>query len=192
MRGARLAAPLFGLVAAAVLTACGVPPSDVIEAGAPASGMVSPDPGPTSTSPTVSLFFLRDGEPAPYPRRTADAADLEAVVRLLFEGPTREEAATATTRLPRLRTAPRVTVVDDGLLSVRLPDGTASLSRPAMLQLTCTVLHAAPPSPTVAARPTASTGGGAVAVSEGTGSLHVSGDGWMMTQSGDACPAVTR
>jgi len=191
VKGARAAGPLFGITAAAVLTACGVPPSDVIEAGAPASGIVSPGPAPTSTPGTVSLFFLHDGSLKPYPRRTGDAADIRTVVRLLFEGPTGNEAATATTRLPRLKEAPRVTIADDGI-SVRLPDGTPSLSRQAMLQLTCTVAYAAPPPPAAARRPTAGTDAGRAADDATAGSLHVLGDGWTMTQSGHACPVAPR
>lgn len=187
-----MAAPLCAITAAAVLTACGVPPSDVIEAGAPASGIVSPSPAPTSTPATVSLFFLHDGSLQPYPRRTGDAAEIRTVVRLLFEGPTGNETATATTRLPRLKEAPRVTIADDGDLSVRLPDGTPSLSRQAMLQLTCTVAYAAPPSHAASRRPTAGTDAGRAAGDATAGSIHVLGDGWTMTRSGHACPVVPR
>ncbi|MFJ8547319.1 hypothetical protein ACIRFH_36200 [Streptomyces sp. NPDC093586] len=177
MKGSRTAALLSGLTAAAVLTACGVPPSGVIEAGAPASGMFSPSASPPSTPATVSLFFLRDGNLTPYPRRIDDAGDIEAVVHLLFEGPAANEAATATTELPRLTDAPRV-VVADGILFVQLPGGTAPLSRRAMFQLTCTVNHAEADGGT--ARPSA------VSVN-----LHVLGDGWTMTQSDHACPVVS-
>ncbi|MFH8975095.1 hypothetical protein [Streptomyces sp. NPDC017890] len=178
MKGSRTAALLSGLTAAAAvaLTACGVPPSGVIEAGAPASGMFSPSAAPPSTPATVSLFFLRDGDLTPYPRRIDDVGDLEAVVHLLFEGPAAKETATAITELPRLTDAPRV-VVADGILFVQLPGETAPLSRRAMLQLTCTVNHA-------------EADGGTARRSDLSGSLHVLGDGWTMTQSDYACPVV--
>ncbi|GAB2455600.1 hypothetical protein [Streptomyces incanus] len=178
MRGSRTAALLSGLtaVAAVALTACGVPPSGVIETGAPASGMFSPSATPPSTPATISLFFLRDGELTPYPRRIDDAGDLEAVVLMLFEVSAANEAATATTELPRLTDAPRVTI-DGGILFVKLPGETAPLSRRAMLQLTCTVNHA-------------EAAGGTVPRSAMSLSLHVLGDGWTRTESDHACPVV--
>ncbi|WP_081235486.1 GerMN domain-containing protein [Streptomyces viridosporus] len=192
MRGSRTAALLSGLtaVAAVALTACGVPPSGVIETGAPASGMFSPSATPPSTPATIPLFFLRDGELTPYPRRIDDAGDLEAVVRLLFEGPTANEAAMATTELPRLTDAPRM-AIDGGILFVKLPGETAPLSRRAMLQLTCTVNHAASPVPTAVPRADAEADGDTARRSAAPSSLHVFGDGWAMTQSDHACPVVS-
>ncbi|MFE0548947.1 hypothetical protein ACFW3A_05790 [Streptomyces pilosus] len=192
MRRSRTAALLSGLtaVAAVALTACGVPPSGVIETGAPASGMVSPSATPPPTPATVPLFFLRDRELIPYPRRIGDAGDFEAVIRLLFEGPAANEAATATTELPRLTDAPRV-AIDSGILFVKLPGETAPLSRRAMLQLTCTVNHAAVPAPTTAPRADTEADGDTARRSAAPSSLHVFGDGWAMTQSDHACPVVS-
>ncbi len=198
----------FTAVAALALTACGVPPSGVIEAGAPASGLISADPAPPSTPATVSLFFLRDGDLTPYPRRTDDAGDLEAVVRLLFEGPAGNETATATTELPRLTDAPRAVTVD-GTLFVRLPGETEPLSRRALLQLTCTVNHVALSVPTTVshteakakakakaeaeAKARAEAGAGDVPAhgAAAPGGLQVSGDGWTMTQPDHACPVAS-
>ncbi len=201
-----MAALLSGLTAAATLAACGVPPSGVIEAGEPASGMFSPSPGPPSPAAAV-LFFLRDDELTAY-RRSAEAGDSEAVVRLLFEGPTASESATATTELPRLTDASRVTTGADGILSVQLPDRAAPLSRRAMLQLVCTVAQAAPSLPLPAGADAAADDaahdddhddhdgeratGGAAPSSTVAGSVRVSGNGWTMTQSDDACPLAIR
>ena len=190
MRGSRTAALLSGLTAAVALTACGVPPSGVIEAGAPASGMVSPSATPPSTPATISVFFLRDGELMPYPYRIGDAGNLEAVVRLLFEASAANEVPAVTTELPRLTDAPRVAIADDGILSVRLPGETAPLSRRAMLQLTCTVNHAASLVPTAVPRAEAEADGDTARRSAAPDSLHVFGDGWSMTQSDHACPVV--
>lgn len=189
MRGSRTAALLSGLtaVAAVALTACGVPPSGVIETGAPASGMFSPSATPPSKPATISLFFLRDGELMPYPRRIDDAGDLEAVVRLLFEGPAENEAATATTELPRLTEAPRL-AIDSGILFVKLPGETARLSRRAMLQLTCTVHHATSPVPTAAPRADAEADDDTASRPAAPSSLHVFGDGWATTQPDHTCP----
>uniref|UniRef100_A0AAU3GWV4 GerMN domain-containing protein n=1 Tax=Streptomyces sp. NBC_01401 TaxID=2903854 RepID=A0AAU3GWV4_9ACTN len=179
-----MAAPLFGLMAAATLAACGVPPSGVIEAGEPASGMVSP--GPMSPSPvTTSLFFLHDGDLTAYPR-TTNTGSIAVAVRLLFEGPTAHESATATTELPRLSQASLVTTGDDGILSVQLPDETSPLSHRAMLQLVCTVAQVTPSLPMSQADAEAA-GGAAPSFSVPSG-VRVRGDGWTMTQSDDACP----
>lgn len=152
--------------------------------------MFSPGATPPSTPATISLFFLRDGELMPYPRRIDDAGDFEAVVRLLFEGPAANEAATATTELPRLTDAPRV-AIDGGILFVKLPGETAPLSRRAVLQLTCTVNHAASPVPTAVPRADAEADGDTARRSAAPSSLHVFGDGWAMTQSDHACPVVS-
>ncbi|MFD9520487.1 hypothetical protein [Streptomyces sp. NPDC059979] len=177
-----MTARLVGLAAALTLpltlTACGVPPSDVIQAGEPASGMLAP--GPTPSAPAaVSLYFLDDGDLTAYPRKIGDPADLGAVVGWLFGGPTTSEAATATTELPRLKGTPEVTAGSGNTVSIRLPDDVGPLSRPAMLQLACTIAHTsgALAGPSAAQRSPAHT------------SVHVLGDGWTMSQSADSCPA---
>ncbi|MEV0787202.1 hypothetical protein AB0I52_30410 [Streptomyces sp. NPDC050423] len=179
-----MAALLSGLTAAAALTACGVPPSGVIEAGGPASGMFSHSPR-SSRPATASLFFLHDGDLTAYPRRT-DAGGPEVVVRLLFEGPTASESATATTELPRMMDVSWVTTGDDGILSVQLTDEAAPLSRQAMLQLACTVAQVTPSRPVPPADAEAARG--AARSSSAPSSVRVRGDGWTMTQSGYACP----
>ncbi|MFF4242863.1 hypothetical protein ACFYY2_00110 [Streptomyces sp. NPDC001822] len=178
-----MAALLFGLTAAAVLAACGVPPSGVIEAGGPATGMISP--GPRPSSPTTTLFFLRDGDLTAYPRMIG-AGDLEAVIRLLFKGPTASESTTATTELPRLTDAFWVMTGDDGILTVQLADEADPLSRKAMLQLACTVAQTTPSGPEPPAD--AGTVGGAAHRSSAPSSIRVRGDGWTMKQSPYACP----
>ncbi|MFI9466088.1 hypothetical protein ACIHBQ_01205 [Streptomyces sp. NPDC052492] len=188
-RGGRTAPLLTGLVTAVVLAGCGVPASDVIEAGAPAGGMADPSPAPTEAPASVSLFFLTDGDgdgaPRAFPRLADDAGDLEGVVRLLFEGPNVKEAAVAVTELPRLKNAPRVSVAGDGTVTVRLPGETAPLSRLAMLQLTCTVAYTAPLA--VTAVPRAEEG---PAEDLAPGAVLVSGNDWTMTQPITECPAA--
>ncbi|MFD7921754.1 hypothetical protein ACFV3R_21315 [Streptomyces sp. NPDC059740] len=187
MRGARVAALLSGLTAAVTLAACGIPPSDVIEAGEPANGMFSPTAHPSAPT-TVTLYFLHDGELTAYPRRSGTPGDLGSVLRLLFEGPTANEAATATTQLPRLAGTPRVATEGDGTLSVQLPGEAAPLSRQAVLQLACTVTQAAQPSGTAVPHTNTEAGAGAAHRTAGHSALRVLGDGWTMTPSDYACP----
>ncbi|WP_055589770.1 hypothetical protein [Peterkaempfera griseoplana] len=191
MRGSRAAALLVGLAAALTSAACGVPPSDVIQAGAPASGLSSPRPERAAPS-VVALYFLHDGALRPYLRKARDPADLKGLVHSLFAGPSAGEAATATTDLPRLKSGPEVWLNGDGTLSVQLPGDVPLLSRRAMLQLACTVAEVAAPSVT----PPADIGGGAAAPllparrSAASAGVHVVGNGWTMTQSAAPCPGV--
>ncbi|WP_257217518.1 hypothetical protein [Streptomyces sp. HG99] len=186
-----MTALLAGLAAAFTLTACGVPPSDVIQAGEPASGMFSPSPKP-SVPVVVSLYFLDDGDLTAYPRKIGDPADLGTVVARLFGGPTTSETVTATTELPRLTDTPDVTAGSGNGVSIKLPNHVAPLSHPAMLQLACTVAHV---SGSYAALPADAHRDGAPAAppvhaqrSPAHTSVHVLGDGWTMTQSADSCP----
>lgn len=183
----RLVTALMALTGLTALTGCGVPVSDVIEAGGPASGMPGPAPTASAAPAVVPLFFLADGELTAYPRPAADAGDLTSVVRLLFEGPNEKERATsAATDLPRLTGAPSVTVTDGVTVRVTLPDTPTPVSREALLQLTCTVRHAFPPAPTVVPR--------ASDTPEEAGppplpTLQVTGTAWTMTSPTAACPA---
>ncbi|MFF1278032.1 hypothetical protein ACFVZC_32320 [Streptomyces marokkonensis] len=168
--------PLPGLAAALMLTACGVPPSDVIQAGAPASGMIDSEPV------VISLYFLDDGDPAAYPRTIGAPADFRTVLDKLFDGPTAEEARTATTELPHLSGTADASVGNSGEVSVELPEDVTPLSHPAMLQLVCTVADL---SGTFAWLPADAYRDGFSAAHV---TIHVYGDGWMKTQSADACP----
>ncbi|MGW1887163.1 hypothetical protein [Streptomyces sp. NPDC001970] len=185
-----MTALLVGLAAALTLTSCGVPPSDVIQAGEPASGMFSPSPKP-SVPVVVSLYFLDDGDLTAYPRKIGDTADLGTVVGQLFGGPTTSEAVTATTELPRLTDAPDVAIGSDHTFSIQLPKDVPPLSHLAMRQLACTVAHVALPP---AAQPADANRDGAPAAPPVNAqrsphtSIQVLGHGWTMTQSDASCP----
>ncbi|MGA5276971.1 hypothetical protein ACPCKL_24980 [Streptomyces cellulosae] len=164
-----------------VLTGCGVPASDVIEAGAPARGIPGPAPTEAVAEPaTAPLFFLTEGELTAYPRPAGDAADLTSLIRLLLEGPNEKERATsATTDLPRLSEAPSVTLTDGATITVSLPNTSTPVSRTALLQLTCTIHYAATPFvPPSGGHP-----------SGGTPGLRLTGTGWTQTSPTTACPA---
>ncbi|BFO22650.1 hypothetical protein SHKM778_90380 [Streptomyces sp. KM77-8] len=147
-----------------------------------------PRPG-TVARHRLPLLPARRGADA-LPRRADDAENLGAVVRLLFEGPTENEAATATTELPRVTDAPQLAIGDYGALYVRLPGQTVPLSRLAMLQLTCTMHHAAPPLPTAASRADTEADGDTARDAALPSDLEVLGDGWTMTRPDEACPAA--
>ncbi|GHH85642.1 hypothetical protein GCM10018793_54450 [Streptomyces sulfonofaciens] len=134
MRGTRIAALLTGAAAALMMTACGVPPSSVVEAGEPATGMPA----------GVEVYFLAGGRLVAVPRRAPGTPDLATAVRLLFAGPTGAESSRLTTALPLL---PRPPLVKDGgdTVVVRLPARTDPLGTRGQQQLMCTVVHAPDP-----------------------------------------------
>ncbi|MEV6534757.1 hypothetical protein AB0M86_35085 [Streptomyces sp. NPDC051639] len=191
MKGSRAGGLLVGLTAALTLAACGVPPSDVIQAGVPASGMTSPSATPRAPV-AIPLYFLRDGDMVSYPRKVYDPGNLGAVVRLLFDGPTGSEAETATTELPRLTDTPDVSVDDGKVFSVQLPKNVPPLSHLAMRQLACTMARVTLP---IFALPTGASPDSAASIppaparrSLADSSVQVLGDGWAMTQSAASCP----
>jgi hypothetical protein len=192
VKGPLVPALLTGVTAAFTLAACGVPPSDVIQAGSPASGLNATGPA-APASAAISLYFLHNGDLAPYPRKTHAPGGIEAVVRLLFDGPTESEAVTATTDLPRLRATPRARTDGDNTVVIQLPPGVPRFSRLGMRQLECTVAQ------TSLGAPQPVSPGGAAPLgtplsdalpSARHPSLRVSGEGWTMTmtQSDGSCP----
>ncbi|MFC9084108.1 hypothetical protein ACFTY7_45730, partial [Streptomyces sp. NPDC057062] len=104
-------------------------------------------------------------------------ADLTWGVRLHRVGPNVTVwAGWATTALPRLSSAPSVTVTDGSTIKVTLPDAPTPVSREALLQLTCTVRYAAAPFP----RPSGQ---------DSTPRLQVTGASWTMSSYTTSCPA---
>jgi hypothetical protein len=129
---------LTGLAAALVVAGCGVPPSGVIEAGDPATGM----------TPGVNLYFLgHNGSLVAVPRQVPVGAGVATAVRLVFAGPVGIEGKEVTTELPQLKIPPAVTVENDGTFLVQLFEQVAPFSKRATEQLTCTVVAAPFPDP---------------------------------------------
>ncbi|WP_405764988.1 hypothetical protein OG539_06530 [Actinacidiphila glaucinigra] len=197
MKRTRLAALMTGLAAALTLTACGVPPTGVIEAGEAATGMSSPAPR-TAKLVLVSLYFLQDGKLRVYARKTPAPASVEAAVRMLFAGPTVDERATVTTELPLLKNGPQVKAKSDSTVYVLLPTEVSPLSQPAMRQLACTVSNA---DVTLAALPSTAAVGGTGGDAEEppvakpgspARTVYAVGDGWSRTQRADSCPEAVR
>lgn len=181
--GRRLRALLTGAATVLLVSACGVgvPPSDVIQAGDPATGM----------APGISVYFLAGGNPVAVPRRAPDDSGLAVALRLLFEGPTPEESD-LTTELPRLTTPPKLEAKGSSLL-ISLPDGVGPLSRPAMEQVVCTVTAVRSTAqagktkhmpPDVPSRP----GGPTPYATSGEPVVIVAGSQWVRTEP-ESCPA---
>nr|WP_237555379.1 hypothetical protein [Streptomyces sp. SID4948] len=119
-----------GLAGVLALSGCGVPPSGVIQAGEPATGMPA----------GITVFFLSStGSLVGVPRFSPP--DLATAVDLLFQGPTSDEAPELSTRLPKLPALPEVEA-KDGTILIRVPPGVARFTPPAMQQLVCTAATA--------------------------------------------------
>ncbi|SDP33996.1 hypothetical protein [Actinacidiphila guanduensis] len=167
-------------VGAALLAGCGVPTTGVVDVGAPATGLPQPPPA----SALVVVYLVADGHLAAVWRKAPGAADPAAwAMRLLFAGPSPEEARKhLTTHLPR----PPGTVevqVDRSSMTVRLPSGVAAPDGLGMQQVACTAAAFRMPVPTAA--PGAS--GGASGAASGSASraaqarsrrVTVTGTGW--------------
>ncbi|MGA5356342.1 hypothetical protein [Streptomyces purpurascens] len=80
---ARRRAALLAVPALCGLASCGIPATGVVEAGGPAGGVV----------PTVRVYFVADGKPAPVPRRAVTPIGAASAVEVLLQGPTAEEQA---------------------------------------------------------------------------------------------------
>ncbi|MCH0566477.1 MULTISPECIES: hypothetical protein [unclassified Streptomyces] len=152
MRPARRAAtPLLrrSLLPAALLalSACGIAPTGVVGAGTAATGV----------TPTVQLYFVRDGMLAVVPRTATGPVDAETAVAMLLRGPTSPEHLHGlTTELPQLavephRQTPAPTRAPLGVrvgtradtVAIELPQNLKSpLPRTAADQLICTAAAA--------------------------------------------------
>ncbi|GAA2574960.1 hypothetical protein GCM10010304_14030 [Streptomyces roseoviolaceus] len=80
---ARRRAALLVVPALWGLASCGIPATGVVEAGGPAGGVV----------PTVRVYFVADGKPAPVSRRVVTPIGAASAVEVLLQGPTAEEQA---------------------------------------------------------------------------------------------------
>ncbi|MGX2994656.1 hypothetical protein JNUCC64_10225 [Streptomyces sp. JNUCC 64] len=135
---------------ALVLTGCGIRPTDVIEAGGPAT--VTPVPGPSNR--LLLFFHTPDGEAAPVIRKAVRGWNAEGspptsyeALRVLLEGPTEEErAAGLRTSLPKLSgsagTVRSKPSSQRGTIDAFLPLRLADLADTAVRQLICTVAYA--------------------------------------------------
>ncbi|MCX5401800.1 hypothetical protein [Streptomyces sp. NBC_00102] len=130
---------------AALVTGCGIRPTDVVEVGDPATVQLAP-----AGSPVTVLYFIGPGSPRtvlPVTRRTATVGVQESspgpdkVLGMLFGGPSPSEEATGMwSELPD----GAVTLgmdVDGAQVLIRLGSSVTRLSTLARLQLVCTAAH---------------------------------------------------
>ncbi len=163
-RTRRRAATAVAVVAAVpLLGGCGIPETDVIEAGGPASFQAfldreqdmllffrSPDgqltPVIRSTVPEGGFgdVYVRPGSADPDPGETAGPVPTEKVVGALLAGPRKEDrTAGLSTSLPAVRPggAVEVELFPGGRVMTRLPLALKGLDTTALQQLTCTIAY---------------------------------------------------
>ncbi|MEV0598600.1 hypothetical protein AB0I82_04755 [Streptomyces sp. NPDC050315] len=135
--GHRAAVAVAALLVGATLAGCGIEPSDVIDAGEPATGLKSDGQAPAD----VQLFFLASTGLRSAARSADRPATPQRAVDLLLTGPNAAERQRGlTTALPDLRG--RVTVTEHaGRLTVTMPTDPEKLDQPALGQLVCTAAN---------------------------------------------------
>ncbi|MFD9811845.1 hypothetical protein [Streptomyces sp. NPDC059080] len=136
-----LAVTALACAAVTVPAGCGIEPSDVIDAGAPASGVKAPGRPETG----VQLFFYGPAGLRSATRPAKAPADPQFALDLLLDGPDHAERqrglSSALPELPgRLRAR-----AGDGQVDIVLPVPPRKLDTAALSQLVCTAANAEVP-----------------------------------------------
>ncbi|MGA5560432.1 hypothetical protein ACPCUV_04505 [Streptomyces platensis] len=139
-----LGGALTGALAAALsgaLAGCGIAPTDVIDAGEPASGMKSPG----QPEADVQLFFYGPSGLRSATRPAKTPVDPETALRLLMKGPNHAERMRGLTSvLPKSLVSPTAETHDGGVV-ITVPVGGDRLDSASMNQLVCTAANARVP-----------------------------------------------
>ncbi|POX42593.1 hypothetical protein C3486_04775 [Streptomyces sp. Ru73] len=133
----RTAAAALAALLACALAGCGIEPSDVIDAGEPATGLKSDGQAPAD----VELFFLASTGLRAAARSAERPATPQRAVDLLLAGPNAAERQRGlTTALPDLHD--KVTVAPSGgRITITVPIDPERLDQPAVSQLVCTAAN---------------------------------------------------
>ncbi|MFF3541833.1 hypothetical protein [Streptomyces platensis] len=139
-----LGGALAGALAAALsgaLTGCGIAPTDVIDAGEPATGVRSPG----QPEADVQLFFYGPSGLRSATRPAKTPADPEEAIRLLMKGPNHAERMRGLTSvLPKFFSSPTAETHEGGVL-ITVPMGGELLDSASINQLVCTAANARVP-----------------------------------------------
>ncbi|KUL34337.1 hypothetical protein ADL22_30210 [Streptomyces sp. NRRL F-4489] len=144
---ARLAAPaaLAGALAVALgvaLAGCGIEPTDVIDAGEPASGLRAPG---KPTPADVQLYFYGPEGLHPATRRAKEPLDPQAAIDLLAEGPNHAERMRGLSSVLPKFPAPLTATTGPGRVVINLPVNAKLLDPASLNQLVCTAANARVP-----------------------------------------------
>ena len=139
-----LGCALTGALAAALsgaLTGCGIAPTDVIDAGEPASGMKSPG----QPEADVQLFFYGPSGLRSATRPAKAPVDPETALQLLMKGPNHAERMRGLTSvLPKFLGLPSAKT-REGAVAISVRVGVELLDSASLNQLVCTAANARVP-----------------------------------------------
>ncbi|MEU5211626.1 hypothetical protein [Streptomyces sp. NPDC020742] len=137
----RVLAWVAGGALAGVLAGCGIAPTDVIDAGEPATGVRSPG----QTVADVQLFFYGPSGLRSAARSAKGLVDPEAAIQLLMEGPNHAERMRGlSSALPKFP-GPVTAEAGKGTVRINLPMNVKLLDPGALNQLVCTAANARVP-----------------------------------------------
>lgn len=132
---------LLPLVLAAALAGCGIEPTGIIDAGAPAGGLK----GPGEPETDIQLYFLGPTGLRPASRPAKTQPDPQQAIDTLLAGPNAVERARGlNTALPKMDAGVKVTETPDEV-KIEVPMNASSVNSAALSQLVCTAASAAVP-----------------------------------------------
>jgi hypothetical protein len=145
-RALRARRRLPGVVLAGVLTGalagCGIAPTDVIDAGEPATGVKSPG----QPEADVQLFFYGPSGLRSATRPAKAPADPEMAIELLLKGPNHAERMRGLSSvLPKFPGSLTTDTTRDGSVVIGLPMDVKRLDSASLNQLVCTAANARVP-----------------------------------------------
>ncbi|MEU8781572.1 hypothetical protein [Streptomyces sp. NPDC048637] len=135
---------LTGALAGALsggLTGCGIAPTDVIDAGEPATGVKSPG----QPEADVQLFFYGPSGLRSATRPAKTPADPEEAIRLLMKGPNHAERMRGLSSVLPKFLAPPTADTGEGSVVITLPANVELPDSASLNQLVCTAANARVP-----------------------------------------------
>ncbi|MFJ6787202.1 hypothetical protein [Streptomyces angustmyceticus] len=123
------------------LTGCGIAPTDVIDAGEPATGVRSPG----QRTADVQLFFYGPSGLRSATRRAKEPVDPEEAIDLLLKGPNHAERMRGLSSVLPKFPGPLTAVTHPGNVVITLPMNVKLLDSGSLNQLVCTAANARVP-----------------------------------------------
>ncbi|MER7986001.1 hypothetical protein ABTY53_10415 [Streptomyces noursei] len=139
--GRRVVLGTLAGVLTATLAGCGIEPTDVIDAGEPATGVRAPGK-PTAN---VQLFFYGADGLHPATRPAREPLDPQAAVDLLVKGPNHAERMRGLSSVVPKFPAPLTATSSAGQVVITLPVNAKLLDPASLNQLVCTAANARVP-----------------------------------------------
>ncbi|QHC24479.1 hypothetical protein [Streptomyces sp. GS7] len=140
-RARRIVLGTLGAVLAGVLAGCGIEPTDVIDAGEPATGVKSPG----RPADNVQLFFYGPSGLRSATRPAKAPVDPGEAIQLLMQGPNHAERMRGLSSVVPKFPGPVTADTGPGTVVITLPVNAKLLDPASMNQLVCTAANARVP-----------------------------------------------